>query len=284
MTYLVLSIIFSTLTVSFFKVFEYKKVDTFQAIVFNYLGCTIIGNILGNGTIFSLPFYTTPWFGFSFFLGFLFVSIFYAIAKTAQTISVATSIVAAKLSVVLPVIFAVFLYHETLEIVQIIGMIFSFFAVFFISNPNGENSNSKNLLLPIIVFLGSGAIDTLLNYVEQSFIPAFEAAHIITTVFLMAFLVGASFLLIQIALGKTRFTWTNAAWGLALGLPNYFSMYYLLKTLEEYQGSSIFPVNNIGIVATSTLVAYVFFKEALSRLKLIGLCLAIVAIILMSLS
>jgi multidrug transporter EmrE-like cation transporter len=100
----------------------------------------------------------------------------------------------------------------------------------------------------------------------------------------MAFLVGASFLLIQIAQGKTRFTWTNALWGLALGLPNYFSMYYLLKTLEVYQGSSIFPVNNIGIVATSTLVAYVFFKEALSRLKLIGLGLAIVAIILMSLS
>jgi drug/metabolite transporter (DMT)-like permease len=284
MTYLVLSIIFSTLTVSFFKVFEYKKVDTFQAIVFNYLGCTIIGNILGNGTIFSLPFYNTPWFGFSVFLGFLFVSIFYAIAKTAQTISVAASMVAAKLSVVLPVIFAVFLYHETLEIVQIIGMVLSFFAVFFISNPNGESSNSKNLLLPIIVFLGSGAIDTLLNYVEQSFIPAFEAAHIITTVFFMAFLVGASFLLIQIAQGKTRFTWTNALWGLALGLPNYFSMYYLLKTLEVYQGSSIFPVNNIGIVATSTLVAYVFFKEALSRLKLIGLGLAIVAIILMSLS
>jgi hypothetical protein len=62
-------------------------------------------------------------------------------------------------------------------------MVLSFFAVFFISNPNGESSNSKNLLLPIIVFLGSGAIDTLLNYVEQSFIPAFEAAHIITTVF-----------------------------------------------------------------------------------------------------
>lgn len=284
MTYLVLSIIFSTLTVSFFKVFEYKKVDTFQAIVFNYLGCTIIGNILGNGTIFSLPFYTKPWFGFSVFLGFLFVSIFYAIAKTAQTISVAASMVAAKLSVVLPVIFAVFLYHETLEIVQIIGMVLSFFAVFFISNSNGESSNSKNLLLPIIVFLGSGAIDTLLNYVEQSFIPAFEAAHIITTVFFMAFLVGASFLLIQIAQGKTRFTWTNALWGLALGLPNYFSMYYLLKTLEVYQGSSIFPVNNIGIVATSTLAAYVFFREALSRLKLIGLGLAIVAIILMSLS
>ena len=56
MTYLVLSILFSTLTVSFFKVFERKNVDTFQAIVFNYLGCSILGNLVADETIFRLPF------------------------------------------------------------------------------------------------------------------------------------------------------------------------------------------------------------------------------------
>ncbi len=284
MTYLVLSILFSTLTVSFFKVFERKNVDTFQAIVFNYLGCSILGNLLADVTIFNLPFYSTPWFGFSIVLGFLFISIFYAIAKTAQTISVAASMVAAKLSVVLPVIFAVFLYHESLGLFQILGIILSFFSVALISGQSQANTNYKNLVLPAIVFLGSGAIDTLLNYVEQNFIPQYDAAHIITTVFFMAFLVGVSFLAIQIVQRKTKFAWTNAAWGLVLGLPNYFSMYYLLKTLEVFKGSYIFPVNNIGIVGASTLLAFLFFKEKLSRLKVIGLGLAIIAIILMSLT
>lgn len=283
MTYLILSILFSTLTVSFFKLFERKQIDTLQAIVFNYLACTMVGSFLADETIFSLPFYATPWFGYTLVLGFLFISIFYAIAKTAQTISVAASMVAAKLSVVLPVVFAVVLYKESLSIFQVIGMLLSFLAVFFISDQSNQQSRLKSMLLPAIVFMGSGAIDTLLNYVEQNFIPAYTAASIITSVFFMAFIMGSVFLLTQIWQGAAQFNWKNAVWGLALGVPNYFSMYFLIKTLEVFEGSFIFPVNNIGIVGASSIVAYLFFKEQLSRNKLIGLGLAVAAILLLSL-
>jgi drug/metabolite transporter (DMT)-like permease len=283
MTYLVLSILFSTLTVSFFKVFEHKNVDTLQAIVFNYLACSIIGNLLSNHTIFSLPFYQAPWFGYSAILGFLFITIFYAIAKTAQTISVAASMVAAKLSVVLPVLFAVMIYHERLSIFQVIGILFSLLSVYLISGQAKAATKFKSLFLLAMVFFGSGAIDTMLNYVEQHFIPPYEAANIITSVFFMAFLLGGCFLLTQIAQKKSKFVWSNAAWGLALGIPNYFSMFFLVKTLETFNGSFIFPVNNIGIVVASTLAAYLFFKENLSSSKLIGLGLAILSIVLLSL-
>jgi len=72
-------------------------------------------------------------------------------------------------------------------------------------------------------------------------------------------------------------------WGLLLGVPNYFSMYFLVKTLNAFQQASlVFPINNIGIVLMSSLMAFVFFKEKFNKQKMIGLALASLAIVLMA--
>jgi multidrug transporter EmrE-like cation transporter len=69
-----------------------------------------------------------------------------------------------------------------------------------------------------------------------------------------------------------------------LGIPNYFSMYFLLKTLSAFHNTSavVFPVNNIGILAASSLVSILFFKEKMNKLNWYGLLLSVVSIILIS--
>ena len=59
---------------------------------------------------------------------------------------------------------------------------------------------------------------------------------------------------------------------------------FLLETLSIFPASFIFPVNNIGIVAFSTMLAFVAFKEKLSATNYLGLVLALVSIILISLT
>ena len=59
-------------------------------------------------------------------------------------------------------------------------------------------------------------------------------------------------------------------------------MFFLVKTLGQFQGSYIFPINNIGIVAASTLTAVFVFKEKLSKQNKLGLALAISSILLIS--
>jgi uncharacterized membrane protein len=73
-------------------------------------------------------------------------------------------------------------------------------------------------------------------------------------------------------------------WGVLLGIPNYFSMYFLVKTLGVFPASYIFPINNIGIVALSTIIALLAFKEQLNKKNILGLGLAIIAILLISFS
>lgn len=282
--FLLLSIVFSTLTVSFFKLFELKGVRTFEAIVFNYLSCGIVGSILADKTVFTQAVWATSWYPYTLFLGFLFISIFLAIGLTAQRMGVSVSMVAAKLSVMIPVIVAILLYKEQPGILQLIGIVFSLVAVVIMSTGNQtENNQSKLWYLPVLVFVGSGMIDSLLHFLEKKFIPAYSADTLVTTVFLNAFLLGSLALLVGIFRGKEKPDLKSALWGIALGIPNYFSMYFLVKTLEvSGSGTYVFPVNNIGIVLASTLSSMLIFKEQMNNRKWLGLGLAIVAIILLS--
>ncbi len=287
MIFLLLSILASTITVSYFKVFEKLGVHTLTGIVFNYLACAILGNFIGEAKpVFTTFFWLQDWFPYTLFLGFMFITIFFAIGQTAQQLGVSVSMVAAKLSVVVPIVFALFVYSEHINTAQIVGIFLSLVAVYFISKKDTKPGiQQKNIwLLPLIVFVGSGVIDTTLKIIQTRFIPANSEAHIITITFTMAFVFGMCVLLYQINKNNLKLTGKNIFWGFMLGIPNYFSMYFLLITLSYFSKKSavIFPINNIGILTASSVVSILFFKEKMNKQNWIGLLLAMLAIALIS--
>ena len=288
MIFLILSIIASTITVSFFKIFERVGVNTLQGIIFNYITCAVLGNLITNETpVITTDFYNQPWFPYTLLLGILFISIFFAIGETSQKMGVSVSMVSAKLSVVVPIVFALLFFNESLTVFQIAGIALSLLAVYFISQKHNDGSTkTKNIwILPAIVFIGSGIIDTTLNLIQKRFIPAVSEAYVITTVFSIAFVLGALFLTYLVVFKNEKVAFKNVYWGMFLGIPNYFSMLFLVKTLSYFPTASatIFPINNIGIVAASTLVSVLFFKEKLNTKNIIGLTLSLIAIALISL-
>ncbi|MCX6185374.1 MAG: EamA family transporter, partial [Bacteroidetes bacterium] len=99
-----------------------------------------------------------------------------------------------------------------------------------------------------------------------------------------AFVFGIFVLLYDVNKNKLKITLKNVFWGFMLGIPNYFSMYFLLKTLSAFHSSSaiVFPVNNIGVLAASSLVSILFFKEKMNKFNWYGLSLSVISIILIS--
>lgn len=284
MSYLILSVITSVLVVCFFKMFEQFKVNTFVAIVTNYATCTIMGNIAGNKAIILTPFYNEPWFYSTLFLGLLFISVFYCIALTAQKNGVSVSMVAAKLSVAIPVITAFLWYNDSITLLKILGIASSFVGVYLIaSSPNQSSTKNKNWYLPLAVFVGSGIIDTLLNMVNHKFIPPADTNAILSVVFFTAFCLGLIWLIIKLITKKATIKYTDVIWGIALGIPNYLCMYFLLKTLHVFNQATIaLPLNNILILMLTALVGWLGFKEALSPKKLIGLGFAFISIVILA--
>ena len=72
--------------------------------------------------------------------------------------------------------------------------------------------------------------------------------------------------------------------GLVLGLPNYFSIYLIMRAISDnvLQSSVLYPVVNVGVVLGSTLCAFFFFSEKLSLTNWLGIALSIAAIALIT--
>jgi uncharacterized membrane protein len=139
----------------------------------------------------------------------------------------------------------------------------------------------------LLVFLGSGLIDTSLNFLQNDFItnksliPLFSS-----TIFMTAGIIGITVLMAQKIKGVLILEFKNVVAGIVLGIPNYFSIYFLVKALRSdlFDSSDIFTINNVTIVIISTLLGIVFFRERLSMKNWIGIILAIISIALVSLA
>lgn len=285
MIYLLLSVFFSTSLFVIFKYFDIYKIDTLKAIVVNYIVAFILGFVLAEESIAFANIPDQPWFFGALVLGLLFVSIFFVMALTAQRNGVSVVSVAGKMSVVIPIIFGVILYNESLSTIKIIGIILAIVAVYLASVKNNLEKHKKaGLLLPVILFLGSGAIDTTLKYVEINFVSENEVSIFSGSLFGFAGVFGLIFLLFKTIQKREVFGVKNLIAGIVLGIPNYYSIVFLIKALQTkgIESSTLFTINNVGIVVVSTLVGLLIFKESFSLKNKIGIALAVIGIVLVA--
>ena len=283
MFYLVLSILISSLLFVTFKLFDVFKVNTLQAIVVNYIIAFTIGYFSSEVPLTMSQIPIQPWFIGAFLLGFLFIAVFNIMAVTIQKNGLAVASVAGKMSVVIPVVFGIIVYNESVGFVKVIGIAMALVAVYLTSGKSDNNPvKFKNLLFPLLLFFSSGLIDTSIKYVESNFVPNREVPLFLATIFAFAFVLGGFFLLIQMINGRFVFHWKNIVAGIALGIPNYYSMGFLLKALqtEGMESSILFTINNVSIVILTTVFALLFFKEKLIKKNWAGIILAIISILL----
>ena len=287
MIYLLLSILASTAIIVIFKLFEKYKANTLQAIVFNYYSAFLCGILLYDSTINISKIVSSVWFYGAIALGFLFILIFNLMALTAQRNGLSVASVAAKMSVVIPILFGILVYNETAGLQKIIGILFALIAVYLTAvKPNSKFNLKNGLLLPFSVFLGSGVIDTSVKYIETTYLAANGIPIFSATIFGCAALIGTIILIFKSLKKDFTFDVKSLIGGIILGIVNYGSIYFLLKALqfEGLESSSIFTVNNVAIVMLSTIVGLILFKEHIFKKNWIGISIAIISILLVTLA
>lgn len=282
---LLLSILSSSVLLVIFKFFNRFGVNNFQAITVNYFVAASLGFMLSPASIPIPDLLRQPWTASALVIGCVFIAMFYIMALSSQKVGVAISSVANKMSLVIPVVAGVILYNETMNAVKIFGVLAAVLAVVMVTFPRkGIDVNKKDLLLPIIIFFGSGFLDTVFKYVQTHQLQADQISTFSASLFLVAALVGTMVLVFK----RVRFSQTletkSIIGGFALGIPNYFSIHFLLMALDlpNLESTVVFPVNNTGIVLLSTLLAIVLFSEKLSKLNWAGVFLATLSIILIA--
>ena len=289
MIFLALSIIASTLIFVIFRLFASYNINTLQAIVVNYFvacSCGVIG-YQNSIELSAIPQYN--WFYYTLALGALFIIVFNLMAITTQHSGLSVVSVATKMALVIPIAFGLWYYQEPLGPFKAAGIVLALIAVYLVAvkKDSGIILQKRNLVFPMLVFLGSGLIDTSLNFLQNDFItdksliPLFSS-----TIFMTAGVIGIMVLVAQKIKGVLVLEFKNIIAGIVLGIPNYFSIYFLVKALRSdlFDSSGIFTINNVGIVIISTLLGIVFFKEQLSIKNWIGITLAVISIALVSLA
>tara|TARA_B100000795_G_C22773638_1_gene429020 strand:+ start:218 stop:1090 length:873 start_codon:yes stop_codon:yes gene_type:complete len=284
MIYLFISICISSFLFVIFKLFDVLKINTFQAIVVNYFIAAVLGFYLSGLSVSFQEIPGQPWFLGAFLLGIMFILVFNVMALTSQKNGLSVASVSSKMSVVIAIVFGVWFYEESLGYVKFFGILLALIAVYLTSVKEKKETTEKqvSLLFPILLFVGSGAIDTSLKYVETTFVQEGGVPLFSATIFGCAFVLGLVILLYQKIKGTLNFEFKSILGGVLLGVPNYFSIVYLLKALstEGMESSTAFTLNNVGIVILSTLFGLLIFKEKLITKNWLGIITAVVSILL----
>ncbi|WP_369995833.1 EamA family transporter [Winogradskyella sp.] len=281
MIYLILSILSSTAIFVVFKLLSKYNVNTLQVIVINYIVAFTIGISLNDERIRPEIIYV-DWFMAAIGLGILFITIFNVMALTAQKNGLSVASVASKMSVIIPVLFGIIVYGESAGLQKIIGIILALTAVFLASiKPKSNVVLTKSIYLPILLFLGSGIIDTSINH----FAPNGNKALFLAVIFGISGIIGLLILSYKSLILKHYFKTKSIPFGIVLGIINYASIHYILKALrvDGFESSSVFTINNVAIVAVSTLVGLFLFKERISGKNWFGILLALISIALVTL-
>lgn len=286
MIYLFLCIFFSTMIFVVFRLLDRLKVDTLNAIIINYFTASLLGFAVSFRNGFVLP--DAAWVHMAVILGILFVLVFIAIGYSSRVAGITITSLTTKLSVVIPVIFSIYIFGEHINAAKITGMIMALMSVaLIVYKPAGAGYGARKsgmtVWLPVILFFGAGLVDSLIKYSQELFVPGDEIVVFSSATFLTAAVTSILFRLAR-PRPEIRSRWYNtAAGGISLGLANFGSLYFLIMALESgaHDSSVIFGINNIGIVMLSVLAGLFLFREKTTIFNRVGIFTAVVSIIIL---
>lgn len=286
MQYLIIVILLNTFVFTAFKLFDQYKINSLQAIAVNYWVCVATGFYTHNYHPFTSSLLQASWAVHALLLGGYFIFLFNFLSYSTARQGMTATTIANKLSLVIPVLFSYWLYSDDLGWIKITGLALAIPAV-YLANRKDHATQPTSLWLPFTVFITSGLLDTYIKYVQHHALTGTnEQSHFTITTFMVAAVLGSIAALYRLMNNKDSFAIKNVIAGILLGIPNYFSIYMLIRLLDSnfMQSSSIIPVNNIGIVVSTTLVAVFLFREQAGKYRIAGVLLAIISIILITLS
>jgi drug/metabolite transporter (DMT)-like permease len=277
-----LTILFSSLIIVTFRLIEKFKVDELEAIVWNYFFATLLGVLVWRESLTLETFTEKSWFGLALLIGVFFIITFFLLSRSSVKAGLAITAVSSRMSVVIPVIAGFVLFGDDLSFLKIIGISFALFSFFLIFKPGGKmDFNLKKAALPFLLFLGIGANDTLMKYIEHHYLAGDESLFL-TVVFFVALCIGMLLVLPKIIFNKKRLSLKGMFGGLILGSLNFGTTYFFIRSMKHFDTTVLFPVVNVSIVALTTFLGVLFFHEKLSKVNWAGIFMAILAILLIS--
>jgi len=283
MIYIVLSVFCSVVVAVLLKLAKRYEISIIQAVTVNYFTALTLCFLFFKPEV-NLLSSSAPW-SIYIALAILLPSIFLVLAASVKNLGIVKTDIAQRLSLFIPILAAYFIFREGFNQYKLIGLGIGFLAILltFIRKSDQKNK-SNNWIYPIVVFIGFGVIDVLFKQI--ALYKSLPYTTSLFTVFAMAFVVSMAIVIYLVITKKTKLQLVNLACGLILGFFNFGNILFYMKAHKALSEnpSTVFAAMNLGVIVVGSLVGIVVFKEKLSKLNYIGIILALVAVIFITLS
>jgi drug/metabolite transporter (DMT)-like permease len=285
MILLVMCVLTNVLVSILFKYFAKFNLDTIQVILANYIMCLLIAAFNLKGFHFIPLALNEAWYPLSLLLGLIFIVAFNLNAKCIAEFGVSVTTIAMKMSLLVPILISFLFFREQISFMKIAGIVLTLTAIYLVAwNKDSPSVKGGYKFLPILVWVGSSIVDVTLFLVDRLKLAPNSGINFTAIVFMNAFMLGFLFMFYHVIFSKKiKLDFKSMIAGLILGIPNFYSIYLVLKVLEiGWDGSHVFSLINVGVILLSALSALLIFKESLDDRKKIGMVISILAILCLS--
>lgn len=267
----------SVLVSVLFKVLKSKGFEPLQLIVWNYVSASLLCFLWFQPDIAHLSVQHTPWW-LIIVLAMALPSVFLLLAKSLQHAGIVKTELAQRLSVVLSLLAAFFIFNEAMSTFKVLGMGLGLIAVALIvmSKTEHVSVNHRKAWSGLVgVWAGYALIDILLKYTSSL---GLKLPMTLNLVFIMAFVF--SFIYVYV-FAKQNMQIKNVLGGLLLGSFNFanIALYVQAHVLLKDSPAIVFAVMNLLVVVFGVLSGMIIFKERTDWKAVLGLILGVLGIL-----
>ena len=261
------------------KLAKAQGFDVLHMIVWNYASASVLCFLWFKPDLQHVSIINTPWW-LIIALGVLLPSVFLCLARSLQYAGIVKTEIAQRLSVVLSLLAAFFIFQEQFNTLKIIGIVLGVFAVLSLlfshqHDKTGQSSTKQAMLYLALVWFGYALIDVLLKYTTGL---GLQFAVALNLMFICAFILSLAYIAMTT---KTVGNRKNILAGMGLGLLNFanIALYVKAHMLLKDTPAIVFAGMNILVVVFGALSGLIIFKEKLTPTTVLGLTLGLASVI-----
>ena len=181
-----------------------------------------------------------------------------------------------KLGLLVAMVLSVCCFREVPSLVQTVGFCLAVTAILLINYRKGEGAAGARWGLLLLLLCG-GMADGMSKVFEELGPAGFGDAFLFFTFLTALGLCAAVMLLKKDLPGK----W-EVFYGLLIGIPNFFSSKFLLRSLGDIPAVIAYPVYSVGGILLVSLVGVLAFRERLRKLQWVGMGIILIALVLLN--
>lgn len=281
MLFLILSVLCSVSVGVLFKISRNYQVSNTQIVAWNYVFALVLCYMFFSPDLQTVG-VSSAW-GIYVTIGVLLPSVFLFLAASIKHMGIVKTDAAQRLSLFIPILAAWLIFNEAFSTLKVMALLIGFPALLLILAKPSLNKESK-WLYPAAVLLGFGLIDILFKQIAlYTDLPYTTSLFII---FGIALVIMIAALVYEVTVSKVPLNRRNILFGGSVGVFNFGNILFYLKAHQAFADnpSTVFAGMNMGVIIIGTLVGIFIFKEKLTRINVVGLFLALIAIVLIVLS